>query len=107
MRSLKTDEERRFEKMGYAGGRGNGRSRTVERKRPSGGSTGSAGSTGSRRGSSKDASRRRSGSEDRRNGKMRSSPPARSASTRNFKVGGGGGERKIVCLDSCSAAGLQ
>eukprot|EP00904_Undaria_pinnatifida_P001525 jgi/Undpi1/11373/HiC_scaffold_30.g13670.m1 len=109
MKSLKSDEERRFERLGYAGpggGSGGGgagnRSRTGERKRSS---LTSANSAGSRRASStgrgRDSDRslgprrlsddgtasNRSGSADRRAGRRASD---RASSTSRMRVGIGG-----------------
>lgn len=85
MRSLRSDEQRRFEKLGYDSG-GAGRSRTTERKRPS------AGSTGSRRSSSKEsAPPRRSDSDERRTGDRARPVVTRASSARQLKVKGEGG----------------
>lgn len=91
MRSLKTDEQRRFERLGYDSG-GGSRSRTTERKRPS------AGSTGSRRSSSKEsAPPRRSDSQEHRTGDKARSVVTRASSARQLKVKGEGGLRIVKC----------
>ncbi|CAN0342423.1 unnamed protein product, partial [Laminaria digitata] len=133
MRSLKSDEERRFERLGYAGpaggggggGGGGSRSRAAERRRSSSASINGAGSRrasstgrggrdangslGPRRLSDDGTASNRSGSVDRRAERRRSSPVTRAVSTSRMRVGdtgdGGGWGWRALGGDRRGAGG--